>query len=64
MRIQFASDLHIDEMETKTSQELLKDVQADAILLCGDIGKGMNGLEYAQSLSDRMAAPVLYILGN
>lgn len=41
MHVQFASDLHIDEMEAEIPQALLEDIQADAILLCGDIGKGI-----------------------
>lgn len=57
MRLHILSDLHL-EFEPFTPPA----VDADAIILAGDIGTGRNGLKWAlKAFPDR---PVLYVLGN
>ena len=57
MRLHILSDLHL-EFEPFTPPK----VEADAVVLAGDIHTGRNGLKWAlQTFPDR---PVIYVLGN
>jgi Icc-related predicted phosphoesterase len=57
MRLHILSDLHL-EFAPFTAPA----VQADAVILAGDIGNGHDGLEWAlKAFVDR---PVVYVLGN
>ena len=57
MRLHILSDLHL-EFEPFTPPA----VEADALILAGDVSTGRNGLKWAlKSFPDR---PVIYVLGN
>jgi len=57
MRLQILSDLHL-EFEPFTPPA----VEADAVILAGDVSTGRNGLKWAlKNFPDR---PVIYVLGN
>ena len=57
MRLHILSDLHL-EFEPFTPPA----VEADAVILAGDVSTGRNGLKWAlKNFADR---PVLYVLGN
>lgn len=57
MRFHILSDLHLE-----FAPFTLPPVQADAVILAGDIHTGRNGLKWAlQTFPDR---PVIYVLGN
>ena len=57
MRLHILSDLHL-EFEPFTPPA----VEADAVILAGDVSTGRNGLKWAlKSFPDR---PVIYVLGN
>jgi len=57
MRLHILSDLHLEFAPFKPSN-----VEADAVILAGDISTGRNGLKWAlEAFPDR---PVIYVLGN
>src|SRR3974390_3370887 len=57
MRLHILSDLHL-EFEPFTAPA----VEADAVILAGDVSTGRNGLKWAsKTFLDR---PVIYVLGN
>jgi Icc-related predicted phosphoesterase len=57
MRLHILSDLHL-EFESFTPPA----IEADAVILAGDVSTGRNGLKWAlKSFPDR---PVIYVLGN
>ena len=57
MRLHILSDLHL-EFEPFTAPA----VEADAVILAGDIGTGLNGFKWAlEAFPNR---PVIYVLGN
>lgn len=57
MRIQYFSDIHL-EFGTLETETLLTD--SDMIIAAGDLGVGLMGLEWLQSLGK----PVVYVAGN
>ena len=57
MKLQVYSDLHI-EFEAFDAPK----TDADVIILAGDIGVGIGGVEFAATLAKR--APVIYVAGN
>lgn len=57
MKVALGSDLHI---EIDGQQELPAIPECDLVVLAGDIGKGTQSLEYAESLD----LPVLFVPGN
>jgi predicted phosphodiesterase len=62
MKIQLASDLHIEHLERRFPREgkVLPDPRADVLVLAGDIHLGTQGIEcYADA-----AIPVIYVAGN
>ncbi|MDA3877015.1 MAG: metallophosphoesterase family protein [Halothiobacillus sp.] len=59
MKIHVLSDLHIEIARWPRNIDL-KAVDADVTVLAGDIGSGLQGLEFALSI-DR---PVVYVMGN
>jgi predicted phosphodiesterase len=60
MKIRYLSDLHLEF--TKYLPARLASVGEDVVVLCGDIGVGTAGVEWAmRAILDR---PVLYVLGN
>ena len=59
MKIHVLSDLHL---EFSIPHQSLGDVQSDVVVLAGDIGSGVSGIEWAgETWSDR---PVIYVAGN
>jgi predicted phosphohydrolase len=57
MRLYILSDLHLEFVPFTPPQ-----VEADAVILAGDISTGVKGFEWAvQTFPDR---PVIYVLGN
>lgn len=59
MKLHIISDLHL-EFASYDVQAL----EADVIILAGDIGVGMRGLEWAAKLLNRTNAHVIYVAGN
>lgn len=62
MKIQLASDLHIEHLERRFPREgkVLPDPRADVLVLAGDIHLGTRGIEhYADA-----PIPVIYVAGN
>lgn len=56
MKIHILSDLHLEFCGLK-----LPEVDADVTVLAGDIGVGLQGIEWALQAFDR---PVIYVMGN
>lgn len=56
MKLHILSDLHLEFGEAS-----IPDVEADLVLLAGDIDRKLRGLEWALSV---FTVPVLYVLGN
>lgn len=63
MKIQFASDLHL-EFPQASNLDHLDETDADVIILAGDIHKGVKGIYYAASLAESRGVPVIYVAGN
>ena len=61
MKIHLLSDLHLEFFGYDVSGAGL---DADVIVLAGDIGVGSRGLEWAMRLLDRTDAHILYLCGN
>ncbi|MHB8919412.1 MAG: metallophosphoesterase [Halothiobacillus sp.] len=59
MKIHILSDLHLEIARWRKPADL-NAIDADVTVLAGDIGSGLQGLEFALSI-DR---PVLYVMGN
>lgn len=59
MKIQVLSDLHVEISDFR-----FQDAGADVIVLAGDIGKGLLGIQYAQRLLKQTDAEILIINGN
>jgi predicted phosphodiesterase len=64
MKLQYASDLHLELRAKGAWDTLVSATQADVIALCGDVAMGTDGLAFANALSCSRARPVLYVLGN
>lgn len=65
MHIQYASDLHLEHRALAALHtDLLSESDADLIVLAGDIGVGVSGVHYANSLAAQQHKPVLYVAGN
>jgi len=60
MKLQIASDLHLDMRRNY----LLPKLDSDVIILAGDISLGYRGLKYAVSLSHFHKKEVIYVAGN
>jgi len=60
MKLQLLSDLHL-EMQGFYSIEA---TDADVVILAGDIGVGLKGMEWAIAESNRLNKPVIYVAGN
>ncbi len=61
MKIQIASDLHTEHSQ-HTPKLMVTD--ADLIVLAGDIGSGVFGIQWAADLAQAHGKPVLYVAGN
>lgn len=59
MKLHILSDLHLE-----FSGYTVKDLNADVIILPGDIGVGMMGIEWAAQLLNTTNAHILYLCGN
>lgn len=58
-KIHIVSDIHIEFADL-----VLPETNADIIILAGDIGVGINGLQWAQQQASQQQKPCLYIPGN
>ena len=56
MKIHVLSDLHLEFADFE-----LPEVEADVVVLAGDIAQGVNGIRWAM---DAFKAPVFYVLGT
>ncbi len=61
MKIHLISDLHLEVSDYQVHSAGLA---ADVIILAGDIGVGMNGIEFAQDLLKSFKGHVIYLCGN
>lgn len=59
MKIHILSDLH-----TEFSKYQIQVLDADVVILAGDIGMGTQGFQYAKSLLLETSSKILYITGN
>ncbi len=70
MKIQILSDLHNEflrsgkEAPSHHWSGTIPDTDAEVIILAGDIDTGTSGAEWAILESERLAKPILYVLGN
>lgn len=64
MKIQFASDLHLEHRDPAATREAVSVTDADLIVLAGDIAEGLDGIRLAASLAAERAVPAVYVLGN
>jgi len=60
MKIQFASDIHLEFRRGF----MIEPTDSDVIALAGDIGVGMKGMEFAAMQTKIHKKPVIYIAGN
>lgn len=60
MKIQFASDIHLESRRGF----LIEPTDSDIIVLAGDISVGMKGMEFAAMQTQIHNKPVIYISGN
>lgn len=59
MKLHLLSDLH-----TEMAPFSLPETEADAVVLAGDIGVGVNAVEGAIAASRRLGKPIVYVPGN
>lgn len=64
MKIQIASDLHVETRQRSDLQYLVSKTDADVIVLAGDIGTINNAPEFINQLAELHEKPILYVLGN
>jgi predicted phosphodiesterase len=60
MKLQVISDLHLRPQYGFT----IPATDADLIILAGDIGRGLAGVEWAMAEADRLEKPAVYVFGN
>jgi len=60
MKVQLFSDLHL-EMQ---GFYFIPESDADVIILAGDIGVGLEGLEWAIEQANKLDKPIIYVAGN
>lgn len=61
MKIQLISDVHV-EFDREGQSYQLPEVERDVLVIAGDLGEGINGLEFIVRELER--SPVIYVLGN
>jgi Icc-related predicted phosphoesterase len=64
MKIAAMSDLHLEFERGRASPSIDNAIGADLVILAGDVDIGTRGFDYAAEVSDRLGAPVVYVLGN
>ncbi|MEW6364148.1 MAG: metallophosphoesterase [Acidobacteriota bacterium] len=67
MRIAWLSDVHLNFLTPREAVGFLKSVvrlEPDAVLIGGDIGEAPTVEEYLWEISDTLARPVYFVLGN
>jgi len=70
VKIQILSDLHNEFLRGRAPNPLFKwkgrieSVDADVIILAGDIDVGTKGIEWAVQESERLETPIIYVPGN
>lgn len=62
MKIQIFSDIHIEFRGDKPFQ--IPEADSDLVVLAGDIGVGVEGIEWAAGQSQRLGKQILYVPGN
>ena len=62
MNIQVLSDIHL-ELRSPNSFDI-PDIGADVVILAGDIGIGLQGIEWAAEQSQKLGKPCIYVPGN
>jgi len=63
LKFHLLSDLHNEFLRSKTVPSIAE-TEADLIVLAGDIGSGLHGLEWAACEAERLGKPVIYVSGN
>jgi Icc-related predicted phosphoesterase len=61
VKIQLISDVHV-EFDREGSPYELPEVDRDVLVIAGDLGEGINGIEFLNRELER--SPVIYVLGN
>ncbi len=67
MRLAWATDIHLDFASGSALEGFLASLvaaQPDAVLITGDIGESGTWAKHLQSIEDRVARPVWFVLGN
>lgn len=60
MKLQVMSDLHLRPQYGFSIPE----TDADLIVLAGDIGRGLSGVQWAMDEAERLGKPIAYVFGN
>jgi len=60
MKLQVISDLHLRPQHDFT----IPATNADLIVLAGDIGRGLSGVQWAMGEAERLGKPIVYVFGN
>jgi predicted phosphohydrolase len=66
-RLAWLTDIHLNfvpESRLDTLCRAIREVDADAVLLGGDIGEAPDVEEYLEALDARLGLPILFVLGN
>ena len=66
MKIQLASDLHLEFLQKRwPGERIIKPVpEADVLVLAGDIAKGANACKLFANWSPQKKVPIIYVAGN
>ena len=66
-KVAWLTDLHLDHLDSDQRDEFFKEVSEldiDAILLGGDIGKANSVVRYLEQLASAVRKPIFFVLGN
>lgn len=64
MKIQLLSDLHLECFKKNLEYPQISKTDADTVVLAGDIGEGLTGVEYAIEQSIQLNKDIIYVPGN
>lgn len=66
-RLAWATDIHLDHCSADIIEDFCLEIQASAaqaLCLTGDLAEAVNVVDYLTTLSERIARPIYFVLGN